>query len=227
MEVVAVPADITSHLNDLNVRLQGKNRPHVSCLCFPEEAGGVQMWLKSKLASLFKTFGSDSRKTSPSQLCWIPGKTDLKCPNSIWRFPSGKTNLVHRKSISRQKYCRILNWSHEYLPMGKCCCFTNRANQAPRKPSTAGISRSPRYFLDKMVTAAGVPLLQKMAHQILTMFPSMYCWDSAFSTMSIVKNSFRSTLTNEQLHQCLRLALTTFIPKFKQLVTQRRCHLSH
>ncbi|KAL1276348.1 hypothetical protein QQF64_035971 [Cirrhinus molitorella] len=78
-----------------------------------------------------------------------------------------------------------------------------------------------------MVTAAGVPLLQKMALQILTMFPSTYCCESAFSTMNMVKNAYRSTYTNEHLHQCLRLALTPFKPKFKQLVAQRRCHLSH
>ncbi|ROL47376.1 General transcription factor II-I repeat domain-containing protein 2B [Anabarilius grahami] len=85
----------------------------------------------------------------------------------------------------------------------------------------------PVTFWTKMVTAAGVPLLQKMALQILTMFPSTYCCESAFSTMNMVKDAYRSTLTNEHLHQCLRLALTPFMPKFKQLVTQRRCHLSH
>ncbi|ROL45286.1 SCAN domain-containing protein 3 [Anabarilius grahami] len=85
----------------------------------------------------------------------------------------------------------------------------------------------PVTFWTKMVTAAGVPLLQKMAIQILTMFPSTYCCESAFSTMNMEKNAYRSTLTNEHLHQCLRLALTPFMPKFKQLVEQRRCHLSH
>ncbi|KAG2455657.1 SCND3 protein, partial [Polypterus senegalus] len=82
-------------------------------------------------------------------------------------------------------------------------------------------------FWTKMVTAAGVPLLQKMALQILTMFPSTYCCESAFSTMNMVKNTCCHTLTNEHLHQCLRLVLTPFMLKFKQLVAQRRCHLSH
>ncbi len=46
MEIVAFLTDITSHLNDLNMKLQGKNSSvwsHDSCLCIPEEAGGVQM----------------------------------------------------------------------------------------------------------------------------------------------------------------------------------------
>src|SRR4029434_9411848 len=44
---------------------------------------------------------------------------------------------------------------------------------------------------------------------------SSYCCESAFSTMNKVKNKYRSTLTNEHLHQCLRLAFTPFMPKFK------------
>src|SRR4029434_1637194 len=34
--------------------------------------------------------------------------------------------------------------------------------------------------------------------------------------MNMVQNKYRSTLTNEHLHQCLRLALTPLMPKFKQ-----------
>src|SRR4029434_11360968 len=33
--------------------------------------------------------------------------------------------------------------------------------------------------------------------------------------MNMVKNKYRSTLTNEHLHQCLRLTFTPFMPKFK------------
>src|SRR4029434_1594357 len=45
------------------------------------------------------------------------------------------------------------------------------------------------------------------------MHTSTYCCESAFSTMNI--NKYRSILTNEQIHQCLRLAFTPFMPKFK------------
>ncbi|XP_010769917.1 isthmin-2-like [Notothenia coriiceps] len=34
----------------------------------------------------------------------------------------------------------------------------------------------------------------------------------------MVKNKYRSRLTNEHLHQCVRLAITPFVPKFKVLV---------
>src|SRR4029434_6936960 len=44
---------------------------------------------------------------------------------------------------------------------------------------------------------------------------STYSCESAFSTMNMVKNKYRSTLTNEHVHQCLRLAFTPFMHKFK------------
>ena len=47
------------------------------------------------------------------------------------------------------------------------------------------------------------------------MHTSTYCCESAFSTMNMVKNKYRSTLTHEHLHQCLCLAFTHFMPKFK------------
>ena len=46
------------------------------------------------------------------------------------------------------------------------------------------------------------------------MHTSTYCCESALSTMNMVQNKYRSTLTNEHLHQCLRLALTSLMPKF-------------
>src|SRR4029434_2443985 len=46
------------------------------------------------------------------------------------------------------------------------------------------------------------------------MHTSTYCCESALSTMNMVQSKHRSTLTNEHLHQCLRLALTSLMPKF-------------
>ena len=82
-------------------------------------------------------------------------------------------------------------------------------------------------FWTKMVTAAKYPLLHKLAVNVLTMFGSTYRCESAFSTMNIVKNKYRTRLTNEHLHQCLRLAITPFVPNFKVLATSSKCHFSH
>ncbi|XP_072769549.1 general transcription factor II-I repeat domain-containing protein 2-like isoform X2 [Nerophis lumbriciformis] len=82
-------------------------------------------------------------------------------------------------------------------------------------------------FWSKLVIPSKFPLLHKMACHILTMFGSTYSCESAFSTMNIVKNKYSSRLTNEHLDQCLRLAITPFVPKFKVLASTPRAQFSH
>ncbi|MGH0125687.1 UNVERIFIED_CONTAM: hypothetical protein FKN15_071735 [Acipenser sinensis] len=81
----------------------------------------------------------------------------------------------------------------------------------------------PVTFWGKMVPAAGFAVLNKMAPHILTMFGSTYCCESALSTMNITKTTYRTRLTIEHLHQCLRIALTPFLPKFKVLAGEKKC----
>lgn len=82
-------------------------------------------------------------------------------------------------------------------------------------------------FWSNLVTAANFPLLKWLAIHILTMFGSTYRCESAFSTMNIVKNQYRSRLTNEHTHQCVCLAVTPFKPRFQRLAKDTRGHFSH
>ncbi|XP_068241112.1 general transcription factor II-I repeat domain-containing protein 2B-like [Palaemon carinicauda] len=74
---------------------------------------------------------------------------------------------------------------------------------------------TPETFWSKEGSPANFPTLHRLAAQILTMFGSTYCCKSAFSIMNLVKNKFRSCMTNEQLHHCLRLAITPIVTKFR------------
>lgn len=69
----------------------------------------------------------------------------------------------------------------------------------------------PVTFWGKMVPAADVPVLKKLAPYILTMFGSAYSCESAFSTMNFIKNKYCSRLTNEQRHQCLKSCSHTIL----------------
>ena len=66
--------------------------------------------------------------------------------------------------------------------------------------------------------------LCKLTLQILTMFGSIYCCESAFSDMNYIKNKFWMGMTNENLHHCLRLAVTTSQPRFKALAESKKCN---
>ncbi|CAM4570071.1 unnamed protein product [Leuciscus chuanchicus] len=85
----------------------------------------------------------------------------------------------------------------------------------------------PATFWLQMVSETAFPGLRKVALYIFTMFGSTYNCEAAFSTMNIIKSKYRSRLTNEHLHMCLRMALTPFQPRFKILAGQARAHFSH
>ncbi len=82
-------------------------------------------------------------------------------------------------------------------------------------------------FWLQMVPETAFPGLRKVALHILTMFGSTYNCEAAFSTMNIIKTKYRSRLTNEHLHMCMRIALTPFKPRFKILARQARAQFSH
>lgn len=82
-------------------------------------------------------------------------------------------------------------------------------------------------FCLQMVSETAFPDLKKVALFVLTMFGSTYSCEAAFSTMNIIKTKYRSKLTDEHLHMCMRMALTTFTPRFKILAGQAKAQFSH
>ena len=66
-----------------------------------------------------------------------------------------------------------------------------------------------------------------LAFYVLTMFPSTYVCESAFSSMNAIKTHERNRLTNKNLENCLRIKLTSISPDFRGLATSGRCHFSH
>lgn len=86
---------------------------------------------------------------------------------------------------------------------------------------------SPETFWSKEGSPANFPTLHRLAVQILTMFGSTYSCESAFSTMNFVKNKFRSCMTSEHLHHCIRLAVTKLVPRFSELIRNKKCNFSH
>ncbi len=89
------------------------------------------------------------------------------------------------------------------------------------------VRRDSSTFWLQMVPETAFPGLRKVALHILTMFGSTYNCEAAFSTMNIIKTKYRSRLTNEYLHMCMRIALTPFKPRFKILARQARAQFSH
>uniref|UniRef100_A0A3Q3B518 HAT C-terminal dimerisation domain-containing protein n=1 Tax=Kryptolebias marmoratus TaxID=37003 RepID=A0A3Q3B518_KRYMA len=77
-------------------------------------------------------------------------------------------------------------------------------------------------FWTEWVDAEKFPNMKELAINLLTMFGSTYTCESSFSHMNAIKTSARSSLTNERLHHCLRIALTSFEPDFSAIVQSKK-----
>lgn len=69
--------------------------------------------------------------------------------------------------------------------------------------------------------------IKKHAMKMSTLFGSTYICEQTFSRMKLLKTQMRSRLTDEHLHQCLRLGVTRMEPDIQLLTSEIQAHSSH
>ncbi|XP_065131907.1 protein FAM200A-like [Paramisgurnus dabryanus] len=82
-------------------------------------------------------------------------------------------------------------------------------------------------FWSKVVSQAKFKNSRIIAMFLLSMFPSTYICESSFSIMNIIKNQDRNRLSSVHLDQCLRIATTEYSPNIRGIASAGRCHFSH
>lgn len=71
------------------------------------------------------------------------------------------------------------------------------------------------------------PNLRRCAMNFTALFGSTYLCESAFSHMKIIKSKYRSTMTDDHLVACLRLATSCYNPDYEKLASSSQCQRSH
>lgn len=71
------------------------------------------------------------------------------------------------------------------------------------------------------------PNMRKIAMYLTAFFGSTYLCESAFSDMKIIKSKYRSTLTDDHLDTCLRLAISSYNPDYAKLADTMQCKSSN
>ncbi|KAJ4935631.1 hypothetical protein JOQ06_017162 [Pogonophryne albipinna] len=82
-------------------------------------------------------------------------------------------------------------------------------------------------FWINVVPQARFKNTRAIAMFLLTMFPSTYICESAFSSMNAIKSQDRNRHSSAHLGQCLRIATTEYKPNIRQVASSRRSHFSH
>uniref|UniRef100_A0A8C4T636 HAT C-terminal dimerisation domain-containing protein n=1 Tax=Erpetoichthys calabaricus TaxID=27687 RepID=A0A8C4T636_ERPCA len=83
-------------------------------------------------------------------------------------------------------------------------------------------------FWSKFVPDSRYPAAKKLAISVLTMFGSTYSCECAFSTMNTIKTKHRSVITNQNLRNAMRIALTGYSPNYAAIMkSKQQFHTSH
>lgn len=82
-------------------------------------------------------------------------------------------------------------------------------------------------FYKKYVSVTVYPKLSAHARKMMAVFGSTYVCEQLFSKMNLVKNKYKSSLTDEHLESILRVATSSIQPDIDELVSQMQHQPSH
>ncbi len=234
MDNVAFLVDITSHLNELNLRLQGKD----NSIC--ELVTAVRSFQRK--LEVFKEDLQGDCAHFPAVQDQVQGQRDVSSfvdfidklivnfSNRFdsFRFGQQLTMFIQNPFLITDvmEFSKEVTQHFKWVNAGplQMQLVDLQADVALKEQFVRSDSST---FWLQMVPETAFPGLRKVALHILTMFGSTYNCEAAFSTMNIIKTKYRSRLTNEHLHMGMRIALTPFKPRFKILARQARAQFSH
>uniref|UniRef100_A0A8C8SXX4 Uncharacterized protein n=1 Tax=Pelusios castaneus TaxID=367368 RepID=A0A8C8SXX4_9SAUR len=78
-----------------------------------------------------------------------------------------------------------------------------------------------------LVNREKYPLLSSCALKVKAYFGSTFLYEVAFSQMKIIKSKYRTRLTDAHLMDCMRLAISNYDPDFKALSDSVQSQMSH
>ena len=232
MDHVAFLVDITSHLNQLNLKLQGKD--HSACDLMTD-VHAFQRKLKLFKEDLLAdcTHYPAVKEQVRGDKSWCVEFVDKLIANFGKRFDSFALGdqlslfiqnpfLITEIRRFSNEVCDTFKWAKAgFLQLE----LMDLQSNVVMKEQVGGSDAAS--FWIQTVSETAFPTLKKVALHTLSMFGSTYCCEAAFSTLGIIKSKYRSRLTDEHLDMCLRMALSPFNPRFKVLAVQSKAHFSH
>lgn len=229
---VAFLCDITQHLNELNLKMQGRNKTvyelYTAVKVFSDKLDVLEQSVRGSDYRFFPTVQKvvamhvDAAPSCQSHFCDV--LTELK-QNYGSRFcdfkDQGNVFLLVKnpflievdemKQISDQ--LGLVQLQMEFVEL-------------------KGSEELQRQFRIKDVVdfwklVEHLPNISRLARRIISMFPSTYRCEAAFSALSKIKCRNRNRLSLQHTTEALRIAVSSTEPDYKSLVRQRECQKSH
>jgi len=220
---IAYLTDITQHLSDLNVKLQGKNQlvnkmfEHICS--FENKLQLFQTQLNKKTLTHF-----------PSLAVRKAEMQDLDCSKyaeSVGRLCAEFTSRFSDFMKCETEF-KLFSQPFGMKPEDSSDCYQMELIDLQ---SDMDLRRA--YDSNDLVTfyknyAYGkYPNLEQHARKMTSLFGSTYCCEQFFSRMKFTKNRYRSQLTDEHLTSQLRVASTSVRADIDKLCKNTQCQVSH
>ncbi|XP_067940313.1 general transcription factor II-I repeat domain-containing protein 2-like [Watersipora subatra] len=218
----AFAADVFSHMNELNMKLQGKNQ-------FVQDMYTNVKAFKSKLV-LF------SRQILNKSFTHFPTLATLKEARAKVKKYGESLDALHREFCRRFSDFEKIDKSLQLV----ACPLSQDSEAAPEELQLELIDlQSDPVLKEKFnclklndfyasLNEAAFPNLRRTAQKMLALFGSTYVCEQTFSIMNINKASHRSQLTDQHLRSILRIATTKLTPDFDALAKKGdQQHCSH
>lgn len=224
---LAFLADITQHLNELNLKLQGKGK--LVCDMFADVKA-----FESKLQLFLKQISESNLTHFPCCLCVSrDAETGVE-------FPVKK--CVEALELLQTEICKRFQDFHSNAQQIRCFqnpfdvdieeCDSGLQMELIELQASDGLKDLFKATGNLITFYASLPPvtyenLKKFARSMVTIFGSSYVCEQTFSRMKFVKSRQRTRLTDEHLHQTLRMCVSNLKPDITSIVTQKQAHCSH
>lgn len=231
--IVCFLSDIFHHLNQLNMELQGRDKT-VAELVEKLHAFQRKLSLFSADFCLGKMLHFPTLRKSGLQITKLmSGFIDSLKSNFATRFDNFSISSEVMRFV-KDPFC--VNVETDFALRGKELVSSldegslqlelidiQSSDDLRQSLQQAGFEK----FWTHEVSQDKFPQSRGLALFLLTMFGSTYTCESSFSHMNAIKTHNRISLTDQHLHHCLRIALTTYTPDFTALAKSKKCHFSH
>ena len=223
--------DVMSHLNELNLKLQGTGKFFASLY---DHVKAFQRKLDLLQTQLLQ--GNLSHFSACKQL----SEEDEHGKHALILLCSKKYNsmLQNIQDEFQRRFCDFRSHEHDLMMFAspfecdpKCVPTEMQLELIELQESSELKSAFRDLSLDKFYSSLPVstyPALRKHANRMVVLFGSTYICEKTFSVMNFNKSKWRTMLTDEHLSSILRISTSSYQPRYMTTLDEKsQLHSSH
>lgn len=235
---LAFLVDVTNYLNILNLKLQGKDctLPTMFTMIngFKAKLNLFLMNLATENIDLFQTLKDLKEKFNIVTINCSKYESKIRCllqsfENRFQDFESKKPNIQIFMNPFIISSSEIISYpANIQLELTELQNHFALKNIFSEKIASKAQNSSDD-FTDfwKLVPKDDFPAITDLALQFLSSFGSTYVCEKVFSSLTYVKNKYRTSLTEQHISDLLLLSTSDLKPNIKKLLQQKQCQKSH